>query len=366
MKLSILSTLLLALLGLVRVATAADYTTLFDPATMQVGQTVGEYLVVKDYCPKTTECTAAEKVKYATSIAGRTGRLELPVSAGSDFEVSFNVKSLQQGSCSGMMMLDDNSVIILTLYMSDGSSFALTIGEKNCFHDKATVLYSTSSDELTWIRSRVNDVRLVSEQGKLKIGGNDVFLSGSGGVVKQIALNGTLTRIVISSINADEEYIYDIKTRGVQSGGTTQQGIAQCKANPASCGITTGTTTAATKIDGISTNAFVSPTSKMIAGVLISGGTKRTMVRASSVDGMVDPFVEIYTYPDRQLLGSNDVWASSTAAAELTQKKLAPARATDAAMIISLPPGLFTMEVSSRNGGSGASLIEVYDMAVFP
>jgi hypothetical protein len=212
----------------------------------------------------------------------------------------------------------------------------------------------------------VNDVRLVSEQGKLKMAGNDVFLSGTGGVIKQVNLSGSLTRIVISSIDADEEYIYDIKTRGVQSGGTTQQGIAQCKANPASCGITTGTPAATTKIDGIATNAFVSPSSKMIAGVLISGGTKRTMVRASSVNGAVDPLLEIYTYPDRKLLGSNDSWATDPAAAELTQKKLAPARATDAAMIINLPSGLFTAEVSSKNGGSGANVIEVYDMAVFP
>jgi Regulator of chromosome condensation (RCC1) repeat len=137
-----------------------------------------------------------------------------------------------------------------------------------------------------------------------------------------------------------------------------QAGIVQCKANPASCGIT--------KLDGISTNAFITPANKMIAGVLISGGTKRLMVRASSVDGAVDPLLEIVTYPDRKPLGNNDSWATDPAAAELTQKKLAPARATDAATIINLPPGLFTMEITSKNGGSGAGLIEVYDMAVFP
>jgi len=137
-----------------------------------------------------------------------------------------------------------------------------------------------------------------------------------------------------------------------------QAGIDQCKANPASCGIT--------KLDGISTNAFITPANKMIAGVLISGGTKRLMVRASSIDGMVDPQLDIVTYPDRKPLGSNDSWATDPAAAELTQKKLAPARATDAAMIINLPPGLFTMEITSKNGGSGAGIIEVYDMAVFP
>lgn len=150
----------------------------------------------------------------------------------------------------------------------------------------------------------------------------------------------------------------------VDTNGSTQTGIDQCKANPASCGITT--TGTVTKIDGIATNALVTPTNKMIAGVLISGGAKRVMVRASSVDGAVDPLLEIVTYPDRKPLGSNDSWATDPAAAELTQKKLAPARATDAATILTLPPGLFTMEISSKNGGSGANVIEVYDMAVFP
>jgi len=135
---------------------------------------------------------------------------------------------------------------------------------------------------------------------------------------------------------------------------------------PVDSGITTGTPTVTTKLDGISANAFITPTNKMIAGVLVSGGTKRLMVRASSVDGAVDPLLEIVTYPDRKPLGSNDSWATDPAAAELTQKKLAPAHATDAATIINLPPGLFTMEVSSKNGGSGAGMIEVYDMAVFP
>jgi hypothetical protein len=40
-----------------QVVSAEDYTYLFDPATMQVGQTVGEYLVVNERCPKPNETT---------------------------------------------------------------------------------------------------------------------------------------------------------------------------------------------------------------------------------------------------------------------------------------------------------------------
>ena len=137
-----------------------------------------------------------------------------------------------------------------------------------------------------------------------------------------------------------------------------KDGIQKCVNNPASCGIA--------KIEGTSANGLITPTNKMITGVLISGGTKRVMIRISSVGGAIDPFVEIYTYPDRKLLGSNDSWATDPAVTELTQKKLAPAHVSDAATIINLPPGLFTIEITSKNGKSGVNIIELYDMAVFP
>ncbi|MEZ5671043.1 MAG: YncE family protein [Thiotrichaceae bacterium] len=219
---------------------------------------------------------------------------------------------------------------------------------------------------------------------------NVVATIATGNFPRGVAINSTGTRVYVNNYSSNTVSIIDASTNSLittvavgsnpllgiairstnicpgDTNGSTQAGIDQCKANPASCGITTGTPAAIIKIDGISTNAFVTPANKMIAGVLISGGTKRVMVRASSVDGAVDPLVEIFTYPDRKLLGNNDSWATDPAATELTQKKLAPARATDAATILSLPPGLFTMEITSKNGGSGANVIEVYDMLVFP
>jgi hypothetical protein len=39
---------LLGLAALTQTAIAADYTTLFDPSTMTVGQKIGEYLEVKE------------------------------------------------------------------------------------------------------------------------------------------------------------------------------------------------------------------------------------------------------------------------------------------------------------------------------
>jgi YVTN family beta-propeller protein len=139
------------------------------------------------------------------------------------------------------------------------------------------------------------------------------------------------------------------------------ESMQACKINPASCGIS--------KINGISANAFVSPTYKITAGIAVAPGGLgvRTLVRATSIDGMVDPKVEIYTHPYHKLLHSNRSWIEDPyATTELAQKGLIPPRATDAATVVNLPAGLFTMEVTSENNESGLNIIEIYDMAVFP
>ena len=122
--------------------------------------------------------------------------------------------------------------------------------------------------------------------------------------------------------------------------------------------------TSLSKLDGISANAHVGNI-PLIAGIFISGGTKRVMVRASSVEGVLDPSVEIFTYPDRKSVAKNDSWTAHPAAAELTTHKLAPARSTDAAMILELSPGLYTAEVTRNTPLAGLGVVEVYDMNVF-
>ena len=118
-------------------------------------------------------------------------------------------------------------------------------------------------------------------------------------------------------------------------------------------------------IQGISVNAVLgeNPT---IAGLLITGNSKRLLVRASGIDE-IDPDVAIFSYPDRKLLANNAQWITVPTAAELTQKHLAPARQTDAAMIIALPPGLLTVEIGRQSRSAmGRAIIEVYDMNAFP
>lgn len=188
-------------------AIAADYTTLFDPSTMTLGQQVGEYLEVRDYCPKSS-CTTAERQKFVTAISGRTGRLEIPVAAGNDFEISINMGSYK--TCYSNVGESTGTDFTVTLYMSDNTSLPLDISK--CY----TRLYypSGGGDELNWVVG-VNDLRLIATQGILTVSANDTFDKA------KLNLTGTVTRIVISKINATQEYLFDIRTRGIQKTSAT-------------------------------------------------------------------------------------------------------------------------------------------------
>jgi hypothetical protein len=178
-------------------AMAENYTYLFNPATMEVGQSVGEYLEVKESCPDGgTSCTASSKLKYVTAIEGRTGRLEIPVSASNNFEISFNVR--------GKNCYVNHTY---TLYMSDGNSLSLNVG--SC----ATGVRGTGitgGGNINWLDG-INDFRLIVKEGQLEISTND-------DVDGETELSGTLTRIVISKINTGEEELFEIRTRGIQGG----------------------------------------------------------------------------------------------------------------------------------------------------
>ncbi len=229
------ATVSLGLMGLVRTGIAEDYTYLFDPSTMQVGQTVGEYLVVKDKCPTEQPCMDTEKLKYVTAEAGRTGRLEIPVSAGSDFEISFNIATFIEYICS--------PTLTIVLYLSDGSSLPLELNGSPYLGQCSTWVYYSNDQfkQLNW-KAGVNDFRLISEQGNLKISANEILLEDV-----KLSLAGTMTSIVISKIDEDADSLFEIRTRGIQKGGSQsggdfetgkQAGILQCQTDPASCSIT--------------------------------------------------------------------------------------------------------------------------------
>jgi len=61
-------------------------------------------------------------------------------------------------------------------------------------------------------------------------------------------------------------------------------------------------------------------------------------------------------------VATNDDWNGNAAASTYfnTNPNLRPGNATDAAAVLTLAPGVYTVIVRGKNGGSGTALAEVY------
>jgi hypothetical protein len=123
------------------------------------------------------------------------------------------------------------------------------------------------------------------------------------------------------------------------------------------------------KLANISTRAFVSTGDNIvIAGFTLGGnsGDDRVVVRGVGPAGvpnpLADPTLELRD-ANGALIGSNNDWQDDAAqAAGLTAAGLAPPGNLDAAILATLPPGLYTALLAGRNNGTGVGLVEVYDL----
>ena len=75
----------------------------------------------------------------------------------------------------------------------------------------------------------------------------------------------------------------------------------------------------------------------------------------------LNPRIQVYTYPSRNLIADNDDWTSGSSATELINRGLNPPHSTDAALILNLNSGLYTVEVTPVSK-VGVGLIEVFDV----
>lgn len=111
----------------------------------------------------------------------------------------------------------------------------------------------------------------------------------------------------------------------------------------------------------------------MIAGFVIGGTTSRTvLIRASgpaltafNIEGVL-PDPEIQLYSGMTLLATNDGWGGSTfitsAAAAVAAFPWTNLSSADSAILVTLPPGAYTAQVSGASGDSGIALVEVYEV----
>ncbi len=111
----------------------------------------------------------------------------------------------------------------------------------------------------------------------------------------------------------------------------------------------------------------------LIAGFVIGGSTSRTvLVRASgpalaafSVPGLLaDPQLQLYAGSSQ--IDANDGWGGDpqivAAAAQVGAFSWGSASTPDSALLVTLPPGAYTAQVSGASGDSGVALIEVYEV----
>ena len=162
----------------------------------------------------------------------------------------------------------------------------------------------------------------------------------------------------------------------------------------ASSGRMSGTTVAAGRTDKVSGNRSGDALEKrlvntsvraqvrqgdalMVAGFVVGGsGTKRVLVRAVGptlgnygVSGVLaDPVINLFRQGNTTAIAQNDNWSSAANAAEVATVATAvgafrlPAGSKDAALLVDLPAGNYTAQVSGANGETGMALVEVYDV----
>jgi len=113
----------------------------------------------------------------------------------------------------------------------------------------------------------------------------------------------------------------------------------------------------------------------LIAGFVIGGDTARTvLVRASGpalaafglTATLADPKLELFHIGANAAFASNAGWGGDSniaaAAAKVNAFSWGAATSGDAALLLTLPPGAYTANVSGAAGDSGIALLEVYDV----
>lgn len=134
---------------------------------------------------------------------------------------------------------------------------------------------------------------------------------------------------------------------------------------------------AAPRLANLSTRGHVgSGDHALVAGIVVSGeSAKRVLIRAVGptlgsfgVGGaLADPVLKLY----RQdfFLQENDNWVSSAELASATARVGAfalPAGSKDAVLLVTLPPGNFTAQVTGARDTTGVALVEVYEVRDAP
>jgi hypothetical protein len=205
----------------------------------------------------------------------------------------------------------------------------------------------------------------VTSAGGAQVASNDDWLPSLSGVFAQVgafALQvGSLDAAISTTVTAD---LYSAQVAGV--GGAT--GVALVELYD----VVAPVSASGPRLVNVSARTQVGTGADiLIAGFAIGGTGPRTLlIRAVGptlsgfgVEGaLVDPRMELYR--DSTKLDENDDWVPATVTPVATSVGAfpLPVGSRDAALVVTLQPGSYTVQVSGANSGTGVALIEIYDV----
>jgi subtilisin family serine protease len=192
-----------------------------------------------------------------------------------------------------------------------------------------------------------------------------VTATGSGTVTYQCATNSTFT---ITGVNLGDAGSYTVMvTNGTETVTSSPAVVTILPPGTMPSGFA-----------NIATRAYCSTANRVTIGGFVVSGTssKRVLVRAVgpslTTQGLLAPEVladpTIDVYQGSSVIASNDDWGSNSNATEITNTSIQiGASALDSsdtkssALLLTLPPGVYSFVVNGKSATSGVVLLEVYD-----
>ncbi|MGI8481711.1 MAG: hypothetical protein ACR2MF_06570, partial [Chthoniobacterales bacterium] len=127
------------------------------------------------------------------------------------------------------------------------------------------------------------------------------------------------------------------------------------------------------QLANISTRAVVGTGNNVIIGGFILGGTENpakiiiraigpSLALAGVVNPLADPTLELRD-ANGVLMGLDDNWKDDPAqAAQIIAAEIPPQNDFEAAIVVTLSPGVYTAIVAGKNNRTGVGLVEVYNL----
>ncbi len=287
---------------------------------------------------------ASDAGLYTVTITNSAGSV---VSNGATLTVAPLIAS-RISNVSVRTTLAANQILIVGLSMSGGS--------------KSVVLRAVGPGlEAFGVQGAMPDPKLLLFDGNTQIAANDNWGGGA-------ALSTDFASVGAFPLPAAS---LDAALTQAIAGGRTMQVSGTQAGNVIAEAYDLGTATSPRLINVSARNFVGTGGDVLIAGFTIAGtGPKTILIRAVGptlaqfgVPGtLVDPKLEVYSGPTK--INENDNWPGSLAPTFASVGAFALADGSkDAALVITLQPGGYTVHVKGADGGTGDGMVEIYEVS---